>query len=435
MKKLLFLFLMTAMVATTYAQTQLSTIRGKTKDGKRVKIEYYKGNVEDVIQSISYEAVDELQARVKQLRSELDEANKEVNRLNSASDNDELKRLRKKVSDFEKESKSMRKQISDLNKDIKDLNSEIDQLRTGANVDTAEIAHYKATLAEKERALNEMDGVVAACNVKIDQLSQEVKILKGIARPPASPVIGIEAGMGPAFIGKNASEPWAKDVNWAKMVDIYFGTANLTESFPLSVEAGVGIRNFGLSASLAESSLTVKANDADGDPAEAVYTFRNLAERLSLTYLDIPVRLCFGQPLKDRVVVYAKLGLTPSLKVASSFTGEGRYDLEGYYQQWDVTLDDIDELGYGEDLPCYEGYEPALKSFVLWGNVALGAYVPFKNSPIALNAGLKLDIPLTVLGEAAASETFIPGTHAAVLSQGGKAVIPSVELGLVYNLK
>ncbi|MBR3710203.1 MAG: hypothetical protein IKM99_04495 [Bacteroidales bacterium] len=435
MKKLLFLFLMIAMAATTYAQTQLSTIRGKTKDGKRVKIEYYKGNVEDVIQSISYEGLDELQARVKQLKAELDDANKEVKRLGDASDNDELKRLRKKVTDFEKESKAMRKQISDLNKDITDLNLEIDQLRIGANVDTAEIARYKATLADKERALNEMDGVVAACNVKIDQLNQEVKILKGIARPPASPVIGLEVGMGPAFIGKNAPEPWAKDVNWAKMFDVYFGTANLTESFPLSVEAGVGIRNFNMSAGLAESSMTMKVVDADGDASQAIYTFRDLSERLTLTYLDIPVRLCFGQPLKDRVVVYAKLGLTPSLKIASSFTGEGKYDLEGYYQQWDVTLDDVSELGYGENLPCYDGYEPALKSFVLWGNVALGACVPFKNSPIAFNAGLKLDIPLTALGEAATSEDFIPGTHAAVLSQGGKAIIPSVELGLVYNLK
>lgn len=426
---------MTVMAATTYAQTQLSTIRGKTKDGKRVKIEYYKGNVEDVIQSISYEAVDDLQAKVKQLRSELDEANKEIKQLNSGSDNDELKRLRKKIADFEKESKTMHKQISDLNNDIQDLNAEIEILRTGGNVDAAEIQSYKTTLAEKEKSLQDMSQVVDACNVKIDQLNQEVKILKGLAKPPASPVIGLEAGIGPAFIGKNASEPWARDVNWAKMFDVYFGTANLTESFPLSVEAGVGIRNFSLSAGLTESSMTMKVNDADGDASQAIYTFRNLAERLALTYLDIPVRLCFGQPLKDRVVVYAKLGVTPSLKIASSFTGEGTYDLKGYYQQWDVTLDDVSELGYGENLPCYDGYEPALKSFVLWGNVALGASVPFKNSPIAFNAGLKLDFPLTGLGEAAASENFIPGTHAAVLSQGGKAIIPSVELGLVYNLK
>lgn len=431
----MFFFLMTAMAASTYAQSQLSTIRGKTKDGKRVKIEYYKGNVEDVIQSISYEGMDELQAKVKQLKSELDDANKEVKRLSEGSDNDELKRLRKKVADFEKESKTMRKQINDLNKDIQDLNSEIDVLRTGGNVDAAELDSYKATLAEKERALQDMNQVVDACNVKIDQLNQEVKILKGLARPPASPVIGLEGGMGPAFMGKNAPEPWARDVNWAKMFDVYFGTANLTESFPLSVEAGVGIRSFGLSAGLTESSMSVNVIDADGDATQATYTFRNLAERLSLTYLDIPVRLCFGQPLKDRVVVYAKLGLTPSLKIASTFTSEGKYDLEGYYHQWDVTLDDVSELGYGENLPCYDGYEPVLKSFVLWGNVALGACVPFKNSPVAFNAGLKLDFPLTPLGETAASEDFIPGTHAAVLSQGGKVIIPSVELGLVYNLK
>ena len=438
MKKLLFLLLIAAMATTTYAQSQLSTIRGKTKDGKKVKIEYYKGNVEDVIQSISIEGMDDFQAKAKQLQSELDEANQEIKRLKSAtpgSDNEELKRLRKKVNDYEKETKNLGKQISDLNNDIRNLNEEIDNLRASSGVDTALIEQYQANLDEKEQALQAMNQVVDACNVKISQLDQEVKILKGQARPPASPVIGIEAGMGPAFLGKNAPEPWAKEVSWAKLFDVYFGTASLTESFPLSIEAGVGVRAFNLAAGLAESSLKLKGYDADNDPVESIYTFRNLSERLSLTYLDIPVRLCFGQPLKDRVIVYAKLGLTPSFKVASSFTGEGTYSFEGYYQQWDVTLDDITELGYGENLPCYKDYEPSLKSFVLWGNVALGACVPFKDSPIMLNAGLKLDIPLTTLGEAAASDSFVPGTHAAVLSNGGKVMIPSVELGLVYNLK
>lgn len=438
MKKLFFLLLISTMTVTTYAQSQLSTIRGKTKDGKKVKIEYYKGNVEDMIQSISIEGMDELQDKVKQLKSELDEANQEIKRLKSAtpsSDNEELKHLRKKVSDYEKETKNLSKQVGDLNEDIKDLNEEIGMLRAGGSVDTAVIERYHAILAEKEQELNNMNQVVEACNVKIDQLNQEVKILKGIARPPASPVIGIEAAMGPTFLGKNAPEPWAKEVNWAKLFDVYFGTANLAESFPLSVEAGLGIRTFHLGAVLPEYSYTLRGYDADNDPVESIYAFRNLSEDLALTYFDIPVRLCFGQPLKDRVIVYAKLGLTPSFKIASSFEGEGKYDLEGYYQQWDVTLEDITELGYGENLPCYDGYEPSLKSFVLWGNVALGACVPFKNTPIMMNAGMKLDFPLTSLGDAAAKEDFIPGTHAAVLSQGGKVMIPSVELGLIYNLK
>ena len=210
MKKLFFLLLISTMTVTTYAQSQLSTIRGKTKDGKKVKIEYYKGNVEDMIQSISIEGMDELQDKVKQLKSELDEANQEIKRLKSAtpsSDNEELKHLRKKVSDYEKETKNLSKQVGDLNEDIKDLNEEIGMLRAGGSVDTAVIERYHAILAEKEQELNNMNQVVEACNVKINQLNQEVKILKGIARPPASPVIGIEAAMGPTFLGKNAPEP------------------------------------------------------------------------------------------------------------------------------------------------------------------------------------------------------------------------------------
>ena len=180
--------------------------------------------------------------------------------------------------------------------------------------------------------------------------------------------------------------------------------------------------------------FVISGDDNDGDPFKAHYSFNDLEEKLGLTYLDIPVRLCVSQPLKDRVTVYAKAGLTPSFKIGSSFKGSGTYTLEGYYPQWDVTLNDVDVLGFGSDLECYDAFQPEVKPFVLWGNLAFGAYVPFKESPVELNAGVKFDFPLTSFG-AAANGDFIPGTHAAVLSNGGKATIMSLELGVVYNLK
>jgi len=425
MKKIFLIIAMTVLTVASYAQSQLSTVRGKTKDGKKLKVEYYQGNVEDVIQSVSYDLVDELKAKTNKLQADLDEANRKLKEGSgsSGSGDAEVRRLRKKVVEYEKD-------IKELNDQIEDLRSQLD----GEQVDPEEIAQYQESLATKDKMIQETNEVVRACNQKISELDQEIKVLKGMALPPSSPVIGLEFGFGPALIGKSTPEMWAKDVNFAKQVAVYFGTASLTSSFPLSVEAGLGVRSFKMSAGLEQYSAEVTGVDNDNDNATAQYTFENLKESLSLTYLDIPVRLCFGLPLKDRVTVYGKLGLTPSLKVGSSFEGEGRYDLVGYYPQWDVTLENITELGYGEDLPCYEDYEPELNPFVLWANVAFGAYVPFKGSPVALNAGLKLDIPLGSFGEAA-SDMFIPGTHAAVLSNGGKAVIPSVEVGVVYNIR
>ena len=82
MKKLFLILVMTATAATAFAQSQLSTVRGKTKEGKTIKVDYYQGTVEDVIQSVKYQLVDELQAEVKSLQNQtktlqgkVDEAN------------------------------------------------------------------------------------------------------------------------------------------------------------------------------------------------------------------------------------------------------------------------------------------------------------------------------------------------------------------------
>lgn len=431
MKKLFLILTMTGLAMTAMAQSQLSTVRGKTKDGKNLKVQYYKGTVEDVIQSVSYDLVDELQAKSNKLQADLDAAKKEIKNLQASgggADANELKNLRKKVKDYEKENASLTKQIKDLKKqlggDVVEPSSDNDQA----------VAEAQRQVAEKDKAIAELNTVLDACNAKVKDMERQIGELRGAVRPPASPVIGATFGMGPAFIGKSTPDYWAKNVKPAILFEVYYGTGNLTPSFPLSVEAGLGFRNFKMSATLPEYTTVITGDDNDGDPFKAHYSFNNLEERLGLTYLDIPVRVCVSQPLKDRVTVYAKAGLTPSIKVGSNFNGSGTYSLFGYYPQWDVNLQDIEPLGFGEDLECYDGFTPEVKSFVLWGNLAFGAYVPFNGSPIELNAGVKFDFPLTSFGTAATGD-FIPGTHAAVLGNGGKATIMSLQLGVVYNLK
>ncbi len=430
MKKLFLILMMTGLTMTAMAQSQLSTVRGKTKDGKNIKVQYYKGTVEDVIQSVSYDLVDELQNKTKKLQSDLDAAKKEIKSLQASGggESSELKNLRKKVKDYEKE-------VANLNKQIKELKKQIpggDEVPSDSNDEA--LADLQKQVADKDKTIGELNTVLDACNVKLKDMEQVINELKGVTLPPASPVIGATFGLGPALIGKSTPDYWAKDVNWALLFEAYYGTGNLTGDFPLSVEAGLGLRNFKMSASLAEYTATFNTTDNDGDNFEAHYRYTDLEESLKLTYLDIPVRICISQPLKDRVTVYVKAGLTPSLKIGSKFNGTGTYELYGYYPQWDVTIENVDVLGFGEKMECYKDYTPEVKSFMLWGNLALGAYVPFKDTPIELNAGVKFDFPLTKVG-AAPNGDFIPGTTAAVLSNGGKATLMSLQLGIVYNLK
>lgn len=519
MKKLFLILLMTATVATAWAQSQLSTVRGKTKDGKTIKVDYYKGTVEDVIQSVKYQVVDELQTKVNGLQTKLDAANKQVKdlqkRLESCGDINEINRLKKQLTEKENTIKSLnkdinalnkqladcgkgddqseliaelRKQITEnantisslnsrvvgLNKDVVQLNKDKEELRKqldacGGQTDCDEvrkqltkqlegkenqIKSLNVQIAKDKRVIDSLkqlvvvvpdDGLIkelrkeiVSKDAQINQLNKDLetcrKGVNHVAKPVPTPVIGLEVGFGPAFPGSSVSEPWAKEIKSCLQADVYFGSARLSESFPVSVEAGLGIRKFGMAARLNEYATTLDAVDADGDSYKAIYAFDGLEESLSLTYFDIPIRLCFGQPAKERVTVYAKLGLTPSIKVASTFEGKGTYSLKGYYPQWDVTLENVEPLGFGSDMDCYEGVEPEVGGFNLWGNLAFGAYVPFKGSPVVLNAGVKLDYPFMSIGTIPTADK-LPNGQSGLLQNGGKVVIPSIEVGLVYTLK
>ena len=524
MKKLFLILIMTATVATAWAQSQLSTVRGKTKEGKTIKVDYYKGTVEDVIQSVKYQLVDELQAEVKNLQgktktlqTQLDDSKRQVkdlqNQLKNCGDATEAQRLRNQLAEKEKQIKKLNEDIAELNdkianlpqsdmseevaslrqqltekealvssankqvvklnadvvqleKDKKELNKQIESLSQQGDK-AKEIQRLTQQVEEKNVQIRQLNNQIARndqvidslMNVKpvipvptddkikklqaeirekgktIDNLNKELADCKrGVTKPAKSPVIGLEVGFGPAFPGSSVAEPWAKEVKSCLQAEVYFGTARLSESFPISVEAGLGFRKFGMAARLNEYNTTIDAVDADGDSYQAIYAFDGLEESLSLTYLDIPIRLCFGQPAKDRVTAYAKLGLTPSIKVGSDFEGKGQYSLKGYYPQWDVTIENVEPLGFGSDMDCYDDVEPEIKGFNLWGNLAFGAYVPFKGSHVVLNAGVKLDYPFLGIGTINAVNN-LPDGKAGLLQNGGKVIIPSVEVGLVYTLK
>ena len=523
MKRLFLILIMTATVASAWAQSQLSTVRGKTKDGKTIKVDYYKGTVEDVIQSVKYQLVDELQANVKDLQSKtntmqtkLDDANRQVkdlqNQLKNSGDASEVQRLKNQLTEKENQIKKLNKDIDDLNAQIAQLpnvDEAVESLRrqlteketlvestnkqvTKLNADVAQLNKDKEELnkqierlskqGDKTKEIQRLNNQVEEKNAQIRQLNEQIAknehvidsmmrnktvmvtsdkdkqlkdlrdqiatkeatisdlrrnlddCRKGIAKPAKTPVIGLEVGFGPAFPGSNIAEPWAKEVKSCLQAHVYFGTARLSESFPISIEAGLGFRKYGMAARLNEYGTTIDAVDADGDNYKAIYSFKDMEESLSLTYLDIPIRLCFGQPAKERVTVYAKLGLTPSVKMGGSFEGKGKYSLKGYYPQWDVTLEDVVSLGFGSDMNCYEDVEPEVKGFNMWGNVAFGAYVPFKGSQIVLNAGLKLDYPFMGIGTINTAKK-LPVGEVGLLQNGGKVVIPGVEVGLVYTIK
>ena len=417
MKKIFLIIVMTSIVATTWAQ-QLSTIRGKTKDNKTLTVQYYPGTFEDRIESVKYQVVDELQNNVKtlqnnvkDLQNRLDAANKQVKQLSNDL---------KKSSSNGQVDPAFQQQLEAKEAEVALLTSQIDSL--GAQL----------LIVNKEKAVLQL---------RLDSVTNAFSREQDTKESPSvsAHYIGIEAGIGPTLMGSGLNAPWAKDITWDKQLALCFGTKRFAESLPLSAEVGIGIHQLPISARIYQyDEKTEGWIDNDGDVCTAHYSFDNLNERLTTTIIGIPIRLCIGQPFKGKTKVYAKLGVTPSLVVASKFSREGKYSLKGEYPQWDVTLENIEELGFHTNAE-FDGIPAKVKAsgpFNLWGNFALGTYIPIGSS-ISVNAGIKIDYPITGTANyetTDGSNLNIQGWDG-LLNTQQKNLIASFEIGLVYNLK
>lgn len=424
MKKLFLILFTIVLSASAWAQSQRSTLRGKTKDGKTLTVQYYQGTVEDRIESVKYQLVDELQAEIKSkqnivndLQYQLNKANKQIEQLNN-----QLKQL-----NSPEEYAAVNNQLAEKQEEVSQLSAQFDIM----------VNELNQAQEENNRLQAQLDS--------IKTLPAPKSLKKDI--PETAPVIGVEVGLGAVLLGKSINELWAKDITMGLQVAAYYGTASLSESLPISFEAGVGFRRFSMSAHLSRCEYDGDSFTESGYRCEPIYTFNGLTEKVSLNYLDIPIRICIGQPVKDRVSVYAKLGITPSLNIGTpALVGTGTYSMKGYYKDWNVTLEDVEELGfvsnrdfYTDNTNDHDGIivETDINKFNLWANLAVGAYMPFKNTPVLVNVGFKLDYPILKVGETSFKDNtkHLSKWHTGLLQNGGRVWIPSFEIGIVYTLK
>lgn len=416
MKKTFLILIITTFATSSAWSQSLSTVRGKTKEGKTLHVTYYHGASEDYIETVKYQVVDDLQAKVtklqnesKELQSRLDAANKRIKEASenaNKSTNSQIEQLQNQISDYEA-------QIQQRNQDIEVLQHQLDSVLLKSDSDKQQL--------QQEIAVKEQH---------IVQLSKPNQVQK----PTPSPVIGIEASIGLAVPVNCINESWNSTNKLCSQFDIYYGTKALTKAFPISVEGGVGLRMLSLSATKSAHTLNITAHDYDGFAYNALYYYSDLQENLHLTYFDIPIRVCIGQPIKNQITVYAKLGITPSILLKSDYQVNGTYSTKGYYPEWGLLLEDVEELGF-ENNQAFDsdGEQPDINKFVLWGNIALGANMPIGQLPIQVNAGVKFDYSLMSLGTAQESIALPEGKG--LLPNGGNMFIPSFNIGFIYNLK
>lgn len=413
MKKTFLIIAVTFMAYVAWGQSQqLQTIKGRTKDKKSIEVHYYKGATQDYIESVKYQLVDELNAdnknkqnSINDLQYQLNKANKTISNLNeqlkNADNSDRITTLNNQLDEKQNE-------IDQLNEQIDDLNTQLTNAK-----------------AENDKLKRQLDSIKAV-NLQLSQ--NKSRLAKSL-------IVGVEANMGSVLLSSSdLSNPWEKALTWNKQAAVYFGTGRLAENLPISIEAGVGFRSLPISATIKQHKTSGNyQQDCDGQTYRPDYMFDDFTEKLTMNCLEVPIRLCIGQPNKDKVSVYAKLGVSPSFVLASKLAN-GTYTKKGYYPEWNVTFEEIEELCFFNN--GGDGSEDVTpnKRFNLWGNAALGAYVPLGSS-LLFNIGAKLDYPIMTIGSFNLDDDKQPFPDGGLLQYNSRMFIPNLQAGLVYTLK
>jgi len=225
-------------------------------------------------------------------------------------------------------------------------------------------------------------------------------------------------------------------------------------SYPTACALGVGLGFSYITKSIGfdlYSEILENYKDVDGDFCDVSLEYKNVKEKVSLYYLDVPLYLEIGKLSRVKISGFFKIGVKNSLLVAHQLTAEGTFTSTGYYRATDCTLHNIDALGYYTNSPCYfDGLRNItpdyhLNRYVLWGSIAAGINIPFssleknKLAKCILRLGAKIDYTITPVGKKI-PESWFEGTNFRLFQSnllggnGTRILSPGVTLSLIYCL-
>jgi len=149
---------------------------------------------------------------------------------------------------------------------------------------------------------------------------------------------------------------------------------SISESF--LIKSGLGISSYSSTSSGNGEVSMQQLKDIDNDNYTESLTLLNVENNVNLTYLSIPVILEFGNVNVSKLGFYIDFGVKYSFLVNDLYETKGSYTTKGTYDQWNVTLENVPELGF------YTGK-----------NVESNA--KFKKSNFSLIGGVGISIPLS----------------------------------------
>jgi hypothetical protein len=144
----------------------------------------------------------------------------------------------------------------------------------------------------------------------------------------------------------------------------------------VKIKAGVGISGYKNTLKANGDAPQQSFTDIDNDTYTETLTLTNVEKESSPMYLSIPLIFEFGNPNIDKTGFYVDIGFKYSFLINENYSSSGSYSTKGTYGQWEVTLENVPELGFYNDK-------------------SLESNAAFKNSNYSLIAGAGIFVPVS----------------------------------------
>ena len=208
----------------------------------------------------------------------------------------------------------------------------------------------------------------------------------------------------------------------------------------VGIGVGIGVSHISKRAFMDDHTATIhNFTDKDGDVCDKRISFKGVKEKISLTYLDIPLYLEIGKPSQTKLSGYLDVGVKASILISEKFTGEGTCAVTGFYKEIDgvptnVEITEVEELNYHSEGNAFvENTENNFSKFVLWGSMSGGVSIPFssldknKLSSCILRLGARLDYSILPIGK-----EYLNGNTPIGNMLGGRMLLLGFDVKLIY---
>ncbi len=141
----------------------------------------------------------------------------------------------------------------------------------------------------------------------------------------------------------------------------------------MAVGGGIRMVNYGAKASVYDQVYSAELTDEDGDDYVLSATFDGIEEDHHLTAIEIPLFFRYQHWVTNDIMLFGSTGpvlIFPG-NMESKFTS-GTLATEGYFPEWNVTVDDVDEMGFYERDITGNGPDVDASTSLAW-NLSFGA--------------------------------------------------------------